>query len=99
MHRSVTSSVSRGRRSRNVRSSADVSMSDPELALEVECELGVAPATAAPEACGEDARSARCCGGAKFIDTPEIDITRDENLNTLAVVLEDRGRDVHGALE
>src|SRR5215469_4738053 len=82
MHSSVTSGVeSRGRKARSVRSSADNSL----------------PADDVPAGSAREKPSKTGGGRMQLIHRPEIEIARDQHLDAVAVVLNDRWRDVDRA--
>src|SRR5215831_1461397 len=84
MHSSVTSGVqSRGRKARSVRSSTDSSL----------------PADAVPGGSTREKPSTAGGGHMQLIHRPEIEIARDQHLDAIAITLDDRGRDIHGALQ
>src|SRR6266446_1404521 len=86
MHSSVTSgSASRGRNARRVRSSAESSLP--------------AAGAGAPEAGAREKTSTAGGGGTQFIHRPEINIARDQHLDTIAVALDDGRGYVEGVLE
>src|SRR5215469_13365360 len=84
MHSSVTPGVeSRGRKARSVRSSADSSL----------------PADDAPAGGAREKLSAVGGGGTQLIHRPEIEIARHQYLDAIAIVLDDRWRNVGSALQ
>src|SRR6516165_12301410 len=84
MHSSVTSGMaSRGRKARNVRSSADSSL----------------PAAEVPAGSAREKPSVAGGGRTQLIHRPEIEIARHQHLDTIAIVLDDCWRDVDRAPE
>src|SRR6516162_9474549 len=84
MHSSVTSGMeSRGRKARSVRSSADSSL----------------PADDVPAGSAREKPSVAGGGRAQLIHRPEIEIARHQDLDTIAIVLDDCWRDADRAPE